>query len=116
MNKRFVFFLVISIFLHLTIGFCAIKLFYRSSEKPGTIRKDASPQPSVSSTQQSELVPPPDSSKNERVFASHTVKRGESLWVIARDYKVSIEELMDANGLSSHYVLKVGDQLKIPKN
>ena len=45
----------------------------------------------------------------------HTVKKGEGLWDIARQYKVTIEEIVRWNGLNDTKV-KVGDRLKIVKN
>lgn len=44
---------------------------------------------------------------------SHTVQDGESLWKIARLYKVSPEEIKKLNQLE-HERLRVGQQLKIP--
>ena len=45
----------------------------------------------------------------------HTVKKGEGLWDIARQYKVTIEEIVRWNGLKDTKV-KAGDRLKIVKN
>ncbi len=45
---------------------------------------------------------------------THTVQPGESYWVIARKYGVSIESLMDGNGLDTRHVLQIGEKLKIP--
>ena len=44
----------------------------------------------------------------------HTVKKGEGLWDIARQYKVTIEEIVRWNGLNDTKV-KPGDRLKIVK-
>ncbi|MCQ2102984.1 MAG: LysM peptidoglycan-binding domain-containing protein [Fibrobacter sp.] len=44
----------------------------------------------------------------------HEVKKGESLWDIARQYKVTIEDIVKWNGLNDTKV-KAGDQLKIKK-
>jgi LysM repeat protein len=46
-------------------------------------------------------------------FTTHTVVSGESLWKISVKYDVSIQEIMQANNLSSAN-LAVGQQLKIP--
>ncbi len=43
----------------------------------------------------------------------HTVKRGESLWTIARDYHTTVNNIQSANNLSST-TLDVGQILKIP--
>ncbi len=47
-------------------------------------------------------------------FLTHTVKKGEGLWDISRQYKVTIEEIVKWNGLKDTK-LKVGDRLKIKK-
>ena len=44
----------------------------------------------------------------------HVVKKGEGLWDIARQYKVTIEEIVRWNGLKDTKV-KPGDRLKITK-
>ncbi len=43
----------------------------------------------------------------------HTVKSGESLWYIARDYKVGIEKLSQWNGLRKDELLRLGQKLII---
>ncbi len=45
--------------------------------------------------------------------ANYTVKKGDSLWSIAKKFGVSIETLKEANGLTSNYI-QVGDNLYIP--
>jgi sortase A len=44
----------------------------------------------------------------------HVVVAGDSLWSIARQYGVSVEALLAANGLSREAVLHPGDELVIP--
>ncbi len=48
-------------------------------------------------------------------FITHEVKKGEGLWDIARQYKVTIEEIVKWNGLKDTKI-KVGDKLKVRKN
>ena len=48
----------------------------------------------------------------EKTGDYHVVEKGESLWDIARLYKVSITEIVKWNGLQDTKV-KVGDRLKI---
>ena len=52
----------------------------------------------------------------ERVFAMfiHVVKAGESLWQIANSYRVPLEPIIAANGLTNPDVLVVGEALVIP--
>ena len=51
--------------------------------------------------------------ESERV---HIVKRGDSLWLIARLYGVEMEYLRRHNGLAADAVLKPGDEIRIPPN
>lgn len=53
----------------------------------------------------------PAASENEII---HEVKKGEGLWDIARQYKVTIEEIVKWNGLNDTRI-KAGDKLKIQK-
>lgn len=46
-------------------------------------------------------------------ISEHIIKRGESLSVIARRYKVSVTDIMAMNGMSSPKIL-IGQKLKIP--
>lgn len=45
---------------------------------------------------------------------SHTVSRGENLAVIARQYGVSVRDLMSVNGIANANVIYVGQRLTIP--
>lgn len=53
----------------------------------------------------------PSASSSQRI---HTVQKGEGLWDIARQYKVSIEDIVKWNNLSDTKI-RVGDKLKINK-
>lgn len=44
----------------------------------------------------------------------HLVRRGESLWVIARSYSVSVREIAALNGIADPARIAFGDLLKIP--
>jgi LysM repeat protein len=48
-------------------------------------------------------------------YPRHTVKRGDTLWSISRDYDCSISELCAANNISRRDILRVGQTLVIPK-
>lgn len=52
----------------------------------------------------------PNTSSN---YITHSVKSGESLYILSRKYGVSIQAIMSANALSSSYIL-IGQNLKIP--
>jgi LysM repeat protein len=45
---------------------------------------------------------------------SHTVKSGESVWRIAKQYNLTEKELMSLNGISDPSKLKAGQVLKLP--
>jgi len=45
--------------------------------------------------------------------AQHTVQSGDSLWSIARKYKVDLKDLMRWNGLQRDAVIRPGQSLKI---
>ena len=47
-------------------------------------------------------------------FITHEVKKGEGLWDLARQYNVTIEDIVKWNGLSDTKI-KVGERLKIKK-
>lgn len=46
--------------------------------------------------------------------ATHRVKSGESLYIIAEEYGVTVNDLKEANGLKNNN-LKAGQKLKVPK-
>jgi murein DD-endopeptidase MepM/ murein hydrolase activator NlpD len=48
-------------------------------------------------------------------FSEHRVTRGETLYGIARQYGIALENLRMANNLSEKYILKTGDILRIPR-
>ena len=52
------------------------------------------------------------SKKSKRSARKHTVKSGDSLYSIAKKYKVGVKRLMKDNKLKSH-LLKIGDRLVI---
>jgi len=45
---------------------------------------------------------------------TYTVKKGDSLWKIARANGCTVQALADANGLDANGILKIGTKLKIP--
>lgn len=48
--------------------------------------------------------------------ATHHVKAGQTLWGIARSYKVSLQSLLEVNDLSDASLLREGSRLRIPSN
>ncbi|MCS7188317.1 MAG: LysM peptidoglycan-binding domain-containing protein [Bacteroidia bacterium] len=43
----------------------------------------------------------------------HTVRRGESLYLIARKYRISVRRLCALNGLSTRSILRPGQRLRV---
>ncbi|MCL2501497.1 MAG: LysM peptidoglycan-binding domain-containing protein, partial [Bacteroidales bacterium] len=43
----------------------------------------------------------------------HTIQRGESLWLIAQNYNVSLNDLMELNGLNRNSRILAGNRLRI---
>jgi len=54
-----------------------------------------------------------ESIKKQKIQTSHTVKPGENLYTISKKYNISVDDLKDANQLSSADI-HPGDKLKIP--
>lgn len=62
-------------------------------------------------------IPIPENTKPDASAASstvHTVKQGESLYSISKQYNTTVSDIMVLNGMSSS-ALKAGDKLKIPQ-
>ena len=51
---------------------------------------------------------------DEVVFVDHKVKRGESLWIIARKYNARISDIVSINKLSDKSYIRPNQVLKIP--
>ena len=52
----------------------------------------------------------------EVVFMDHKVKRGESLWLIAKKYNVRIQDIVSINKLARAKYIKPGQVLQIPSD
>ena len=48
-------------------------------------------------------------------YVDHVVRKGDVLEKIARNYKTSVEEIVEINRLSST-TLQIGQELRLPKN
>ncbi|MBU2551910.1 MAG: C40 family peptidase [Proteobacteria bacterium] len=49
-----------------------------------------------------------------RAYRTYKIQQGDSLWTLARKFKVPVKDLRQANGLGKKAVLRVGRQLTIP--
>lgn len=78
--------------------------------------RDAPPPPSPPARAKAKPEAPrlPPAAPPGEWSASHTVKKGETLWALGRKYGVSAEELARANGLALNAVLSVGKTLRVP--
>ncbi len=47
-------------------------------------------------------------------YVVHRVRRGETLSVIARHYRTSVQRIIDANNLRSRRMIRIGQRLRIP--
>ncbi len=61
-----------------------------------------------------ELPPEPEDPSTDNYYI-YTVKKGDSLWLIAQRNDTTVDEIIKLNNLTST-VLQIGDQLKIPTN
>lgn len=61
-----------------------------------------------------EKVPHQKSYAGMKSDGMYSVLDGDTLWKISRQYKISMRDLVEVNGLSSPYRLKSGQRLRIP--
>lgn len=59
------------------------------------------------------IIPIGSTSVNNIII--YKVKRGDSLWALAREYNTTIDDIKQLNNLTSN-VLKIGQELQIKKN
>jgi len=76
------------------------------------------PQENQETTVQEEVQPTPvqepdNTPQFDERMSLHTVKQGETLFSISKDYRISLKDLREVNGLGDNEI-KVGDVLKIP--
>jgi LysM repeat protein len=100
-------------------------IYFMINEKP-IIQPAPQPaaQPAVKTTVKPTMKPSAQSTAKATVepavklpaasYQMHVVKKGETLYSIAKAYDLSIDLLEKENRISSHTYLKIGDQLLIP--
>ncbi len=54
--------------------------------------------------------------KNEEMFMSYTVKKGDNMYEIARKFKVSPSQLLKLNGLNNADIIYPGQEILVPNN
>lgn len=55
----------------------------------------------------------PDNGIDEEEYDIYEVKKGDSLWLIAKNYGITVDELIKMNNLTN-LTLQIGDKLKVP--
>ena len=105
----------IAIILHILFIFACsqepTKIIYKGHNYYGKNTKDNSiyEKPAVKKMVQSE-----QSSKEKKVDSYIKVKSGDSLFIIAKQNKIPLRSLIEANHLEPPYKLYPGDKIKIP--
>jgi murein DD-endopeptidase MepM/ murein hydrolase activator NlpD len=82
---------------------------------PGAVAGDpAAREPAGPASQPAPPLEPPATAVPDEWVGSHTIKNGESLYGIARQYRVSLAELQRVNGIDNPLRVKLGTTLKVP--
>jgi LysM repeat protein len=71
-------------------------------------------QPAAPNSYQPPAAPTPDVPAAGSTLP-HTVKPGDSLWKLSRDYDTTVEAIRAANGISGNNI-RVGETIQIPNN
>jgi len=83
--------------------------YYQKIDKMSFIEKQGGKSSSASTSSKSTPV------KYSGEYIVYTVKSGDSLWAISRQFGVTENELMKINGITNPRSLALGQKLKIPK-
>ena len=89
------------------------KQYYRPPNKTSYLNEDESNYPTASPTVRDAGFQ--QDSRNQTSRDNHIVRRGETMYSIAKDYRISVEKLMSLNDLGS-YELNVGQRIRIENN
>lgn len=60
------------------------------------------------------IIPGSSFAPMNKASVSHTVKSGDSVWALAQKHGTTVQRIIDANGLSSNALIRVGQVLTIP--
>lgn len=80
----------------------------------GPVRPTAAPEDTTASTSTSASPSPEPSPTQGPAFQEYTVRRGETLGIIADRFSANVDDIMKMNGLTNANVLQVGQVLRIP--
>ncbi|WP_461247614.1 lytic transglycosylase domain-containing protein [Treponema sp. R6D11] len=61
-----------------------------------------------------DIAPPPRPASNVRYDGQYVVKKGDTIWSLARGYGVDPQELANANNMALNQILREGITLKVP--
>ncbi|NJN60477.1 MAG: peptidoglycan DD-metalloendopeptidase family protein [Coleofasciculaceae cyanobacterium RL_1_1] len=93
----------------------ASALMVPSIDKTAVIPDEALPNPvEPEAVETTETAVAPDTAVAEPRYLQYTVRRNQTLWQIASAYRISLEEVAQANGISADAALYVGQVLNIP--
>ena len=53
--------------------------------------------------------------KNKIIAQLYIVKKGDTLWNIAKEFGSTVEDIVKANGIENPDVIQIGEKLYIPK-
>lgn len=74
-----------------------------------TVVVDEKPQPKKTTPKAS------SGSSKASYAATHTVRKGDTLWKISQKYGTTVDKILKANGLNKNAKLQIGQKIKIPK-
>ncbi len=86
----------------------------RSSARATTVRSSA--RPAAAPTRAGAGAPVSPRGTVARVRRVHIVQRGETLWGISQSFNVSLDHLLQLNGLSTRSRIQPGQAIRIPVN
>lgn len=83
--------------------------------RPGSGPYDSYQQPELNpDLREEEVLQPLNSFETITPAVQYSVKKGDSLWKISRDFGITLKDLLAANGLSENSTIKIGQNLVIP--
>jgi len=61
-----------------------------------------------------QIVKIPQDNLSAADYALHIVKKGETLWTIARQYNLTMDSILTTNNITNPELIYIGQQIKIP--
>lgn len=84
-------------------------------EPPAIVRADPPPRPQISNPTPPPAKPAPKPKpKPKPSFTFHTVRKGDTLYGLAKRYGTTVGRIQQANGISGS-LIRIGQKLKIPR-